>query len=70
MSKIYTSYFGNLPKREKKGSKPISIALFPPKWYDGDELQDLAPDLTIFTGYKENIITEERFKKFYEYKIR
>ena len=70
MGKIYTSYFGNLSKLERNGIKPISIALFPSKWYDEDELQDLAPDLTIFTGYKENIITEERFKKFYEYKIR
>ena len=70
MGKIYTSYFGNLSKLEKNGIKPISIALFPPKRYNGDSLPDLAPDLTIFNGYKENIITEERFKKFYEYKIR
>lgn len=70
MGKIYTSYFGNLPKLKKKGIKPINIALFPPKWYDGDELQNLTPDSTIFNGYKENIITEERFKKFYEYKIK
>ena len=70
MGKIYTSYFGNLSKLREKGIKPISIALFPPKWYDEDVLPDLAPDLTIFNGYKENIITEERFKKFYEYKIR
>ena len=70
MGKIYTSHFGNLSKLEKKGIKPISIALFPPKWYDGDALLDLTPDLTIFTGYKENIITEERFKKFYKYKIK
>ena len=70
MGKIYRSYFGNLSKLEKNGIKPVSIALFPPKWYDGDALPDLAPDLTIFNGYKENIITEERFKKFYEYKVK
>ena len=70
MSKIYTSYFGNLLKLKEKGIKPISIALFPPKWYTGDELLSLAPDPVIFTGYKENIVSEERFKKFYEYKIK
>ena len=70
MSKIYTSYFGNLLKLKEKRIKPISIALFPPKWYAGDELLNLAPDSAIFAGYKENIISEERFKKFYEYKIK
>ena len=70
MSKIYTSYFGNLLKLKEKGIKPISIALFPPKWYIGDQLSAVAPDSAIFAGYKENIISEERFKKFYEYKIK
>ena len=70
MSKIYTSYFGNLLKLKEKGIKPISIALFPPKWYIGDQLPAVAPDSAIFAGYKENIISEERFKKFYEYKIK
>lgn len=70
MNKIYTSYFGNLLKLKEKGIKPISIALFPPKWYVGDALLSLAPDSAIFAGYKENIISEERFKKFYEYKIK
>ena len=70
MSKIYTSYFGNLLKLKEKGIKPISIALFPPKWYTGDELHAVAPDPVIFTGYKENIVSEERFKKFYENKIK
>ena len=70
MGKIYTSYFGNLLKLREKGIKPISIALLPPRWYAGDELRDLAPDSTVFIGYKENIVNEERFKRFYEYKIR
>ena len=70
MRKIYTSYFGNLLKLKEKGIKPISIALFPPNWYVGDALLSLAPDSAIFAGYKENIVNEERFKKFYEYKIK
>lgn len=70
MGKVYTSYFGNILKLKEKGIVPISIALFPPKWYAGEELRDLAPDVTIFSAFKENIITEERFRRFYQYKIR
>lgn len=69
MNKIYTSYFANIKKLNGQGIEPISIALFPPKWYEGKELKALAPDVTFFEGYKEHLITEERFKKFYQYKI-
>ena len=58
MGKIYTSYFGNLLKLREKGIKPISIALLPPRWYAGDELRELAPDGTVFIGYKENIVLD------------
>lgn len=70
MGKIYTSYFGNLHKIKDKGIVPISIAAFPPKWYAGAELKVLAPDVTMFIGYKENIVSQERFKKFYEHKLK
>ena len=70
MGKIYTSYFSNLLKLKERGIKPISIALLSPKWYAGEELRDLAPDGTIFIAYKENLVSEERFKKFYEHKIK
>ena len=70
MGKIYTSYFGNLHKIKDKGIVPISISAFPPKWYNGEKLRFLAPDVTMFIGYKENIVSQERFKKFYEYKLK
>ena len=54
MGKIYTSYFGNLHKIKDKGIVPISISAFPPKWYNGEKLRFLAPDVTMFIGYKEN----------------
>lgn len=70
MGKIYTSYFGNLHKIREKGIVPISIALFPPKWYAGEELRELTPDGTLFIAFKEMLIPEERFMRFYEYKIK
>ena len=70
MGKIYTSYFGNLHKLKDKGIVPVSIALFPPKWYAGKELRELTPDGTLFIAFKEGLIAEDRFLRMYEYKVR
>jgi len=40
---IYTSYFGNLKRLNSDGIIPIGIAVYPPKWYKGQNYKRLAP---------------------------
>ena len=42
--KIFTSYFANAAKLQKAGIIPISISLWPPKWYTGLRMPILAPE--------------------------
>jgi hypothetical protein len=61
---IYTSYFGNY---RKFGDKiPISIALYPPKGFLGEELKALAPTTQIL-GCKDN---EEVYTTLFNKKIK
>lgn len=41
--KIYTSYFGNLKRLMKAGITPIGIAQFPPSFFYGTSIKELAP---------------------------
>lgn len=41
--KVYTSYFGNIKFLNKNNVIPVSIARFPPKWYMGLAITDIAP---------------------------
>jgi uncharacterized protein YeaO (DUF488 family) len=41
--KIYTSYFGNLKKLMQAGIIPIGIAQFPPSFFYGTSMKELAP---------------------------
>jgi hypothetical protein len=60
--KIYTSYFGNLAKLKKAGIIPISISLWPPKFYSGLKMPFLAPDKT-YIHWPEKTYTPEYQKK-------
>lgn len=41
--KIYTSYFGNLKKLRANRILAISIAQYPPKFFNGPSIKELAP---------------------------
>jgi uncharacterized protein YeaO (DUF488 family) len=41
--KIYTSYFGNMKRLMKAGLVPIGISQFPPKFFYGNSMKELAP---------------------------
>lgn len=61
--RIYTSYFGNKKKLEELGIMPISICLYPPKWFNGIRIKSVAPTSSIL--FAKNQTTEryvERFK--------
>lgn len=50
--KIYTSYFANVKALEKAGVVPIGIALYPPRWFRGISLKEVAPSYSIFKHTK------------------
>jgi len=41
--KLYTSYFGNVPKLASAGIVPVSISRFSPSWFHGVEYKELTP---------------------------
>ena len=62
--KIYTSYFGYL-KNIPPEIIPVSIAKFPPKWFNGRELKILAPSKKLLWQAKQGKISEEEYTKQY-----
>ena len=46
--KVYTSYFGNSAKLSKAGVMVVGITLYPPKWFYGPNLREVAPTQAIF----------------------
>ena len=51
--KIYTSYFAKL-RKIPESIVPISISLYPPKGYSGEEYKKLAPTSQILRAWKNN----------------
>lgn len=45
--KIYTSYFAREKVLRQNGIVPVSISLKSPKFFEGDEVKDLAPTYSI-----------------------
>lgn len=71
--KIYTSYFAKAGKLSQIGIIPISISLYPPKWWIGSQLRELAPTKSMLSSsifeeeytrlYKRNILEELNAKE-------
>lgn len=59
--KIYTSYFANGKKLNMAGLRMIGIALYPPKWFYGTTIRDVAPSYSIL---KETSSQEEYVNRF------
>jgi len=59
--KIYTSYFAKEKVLNELGILPISISLFPPKWFTGQRLHYLAPKKFML----DDSMTEEEYEKHY-----
>jgi hypothetical protein len=45
--KLYTSYFANAKALAKANVMMIGIALYPPRWYQGPSLKEVAPTYSI-----------------------
>lgn len=61
--KIYTSYFSKSKALASKGVLPVSIALYPPKWYTGIKVNDVCPTYDILKNSKDPGDYTQRFKK-------
>lgn len=64
---IYTSYFSNI-RSFPENIKPVSIALWPPKWFNGRRIMNLAPSKELLTWYKNavNVPQEEKENHYTE----
>lgn len=60
--KIYTSYFSNGKRLSAANVMMVGVALFPPKWFYGQSLKQLAPSYGIFN---EKPFSAERYTQRY-----
>lgn len=61
-----TSYFGNLRNLEV----PLSISLYPPKWYPGPQLKMLAPPRELLLETKAGKVSEEEYARVFNEHLR
>lgn len=64
--RIYTSYFGNSKKLQQAGIKVIGISLYPPRWFNGISLKQVAPTKSILFA---NGQTQEDYKRRYRSEV-
>lgn len=64
--KIYTSYFANGKKLAQAGVKVIGIALFPPKWFYGTSVTQVAPTRSILFAKNQ---THEQYTERYKREV-
>ena len=73
--KIYTSYFGNSKKLQQAGIKVIGISLYPPRWFNGISLKQVAPTKSILFAngqtqedyvrrYKSEVLSQQDMQQF------
>ena len=64
--RVYTSYFSNGKRLSAANVVMVGVALFPPKWFYGTSLKQLAPTWSIFN---EKPFTEERYTERYRNEV-
>lgn len=64
--RIYTSYFGNSKKLQQAGIKVIGISLYPPRWFNGISLKQVAPTKSILFA---NGQTQEGYTRRYRSEV-
>ena len=61
--KVFTSYFSNAKRLEAAGVRMIGISLFPPEWFKGISMKQVAPTRALFAA--KDLSDEEYEKRFY-----
>lgn len=64
--RIYTSYFSNGRKLAADNVLMVGIALFPPKWFQGISLKQLAPSYSIF---HDKPFSEEKYTRRFKAEV-
>ena len=67
--KIYTSYFAKESFLRRKGLLPIGIALWKPRFYNGEEYKTLAPDQRTLVRKKNGTIDERQYTEEFKEKL-
>lgn len=62
---MYTSYFAKVRRLSNKYC-PISIAQFKPKYFNGEEYREVAPDINTLMEFKETLDREKYIKEYKE----
>ena len=62
---IYTSYFAMI-KKFTENITPVSISRFPPDWYKGKQVKNLAPSEELLNSIKQGKISEEEYTAQYK----
>ena len=62
---LYTSYFAMMRNFPQEGVLPISISRFPPKWYTGACVKNLAPPEDLLKNYKEGFSDAQDYDRRY-----
>ena len=64
--KVYTSYFANSKKLAQAGIKVIGVALYPPKWFYGMSIKQVAPTASILFAKNQ---THEQYTERYKREV-
>ncbi|MBQ8969194.1 MAG: DUF488 domain-containing protein [Bacteroidaceae bacterium] len=64
--KIYTSYFANSKKLAQAGIKVIGVALYPPRWFYGVSMKNVAPTASILYAKGQ---THEQYTERYKREV-
>ena len=73
--RIYTSYFGNSKKLQQAGIKVKGISLYPPRWFNGISLKQVAPTKSILFAngqkqedytrrYRSEVLSQQDMQQF------
>lgn len=64
--KVYTSYFANGKKLAAAGIRVVGIALYPPKWFYGVSMKNVAPTASILFAKNQ---THEQYTERYKREV-
>lgn len=62
---IYTSYFAKSRKLTQHNIVQIGIALYPPSWFVGESIKELAPTQKLYNRFNRGISIGQYEKLFY-----
>ena len=65
---IYTSYFAMI-RNMPDNVIPVGISQYPPSWFNGSSLKEVAPPKELLLGYKKGGVTDEEYDCVYKKEV-